>query len=173
VLVHPPVEHFSVAVNLSPLSLQVPGIAGRIAGVLRQAGVDGHRLRVEITEGSLAEPTSTLVRNLGQLRELGVKLGLDDFGTGYSALAYLRRFDLDFMKIDRSFVADVTLDHRSAAVVRAVVDLAHAHELDVVAEGIETAEQLESLRAMGCDMVQGYHLGRPMPLDALRRAASA
>ncbi|GMA86795.1 hypothetical protein GCM10025868_20450 [Angustibacter aerolatus] len=76
------------------------------------------------------------------------------------------------MKIDRSFVADVTLDRRSAAVVRAVVDLAHAHDLHVVAEGIETAEQLESLRAMGCDMVQGFHLGRPMPLDALRRAAS-
>ncbi|GAB3683570.1 putative bifunctional diguanylate cyclase/phosphodiesterase [Angustibacter aerolatus] len=172
VLERPPVAGFGVAVNLSPLSLQVPGISGRIATALQQSGVDGRSLRVEITEGSLAEPTSVLVRNLGQLRELGVQLGLDDFGTGYSALAYLRRFDLDFMKIDRSFVADVTLDRRSAAVVRAVVDLAHAHDLHVVAEGIETAEQLESLRAMGCDMVQGFHLGRPMPLDALRRAAS-
>lgn len=156
-----------VAVNLSPLSLQVPGLVGRITAALPQDPARRHQLRFEITEGSLAEPTPALVDNLRGLRAIGGQIGLDDFGTGYSALSYLRRFDLDFMKIDRSFVADVCRDRRSAAVVRAVIELAHAHDLSVVAEGIETADQLEALREMRCDMVQGYHLGRPMPLADL------
>lgn len=164
---------FEIAVNLSPLSLQVSGLVDRIASTLAVTDVSDADLRFEITEGSLAEPTPTLVDNLHGLRELGGRIGLDDFGTGYSALSYLRRFDLDFMKIDRSFVADVCRDRRSAAVVRAVIELAHAHDLTVVAEGVETAEQLEALRHMRCDMVQGFHLGRPMPVDDLVRRTLA
>ena len=167
VLAHPPTPGFGLAVNVSPLSLQVPELAARIASVLASAGVDGRSLRVEITESCLAEPTPTLLANLRGLRALGAQIGLDDFGTGYSALSYLSRFDLDFLKIDRSFVADVSLDGRARAVVRAFIDLAHAHDLTVVAEGIEDAAQLEVLRELGCDMVQGYHLGRPMALAAL------
>ncbi len=170
--VHLSTPGFEIAVNLSPLSLQVPGLVDRIAARLAVHAAAGRELRFEITEGSLAEPTPTLVKNLQGLRDLGGRIGLDDFGTGYSALSYLRRFDLDFMKIDRSFVADVCRDRRSAAVVRAVIELAHAHDLTVVAEGIETADQLEALRHMQCDMVQGYHLGRPMSVDDLVRRAT-
>ncbi|GAB3591842.1 hypothetical protein GCM10027446_11160 [Angustibacter peucedani] len=166
-----PTPGFEIAVNLSPLSLQVPGLVDRISATLAATPVVSGDLRFEITEGSLAEPTPTLVENLRGLRDLGGKIGLDDFGTGYSALSYLRRFDLDFMKIDRAFVADVCSDRRSAAVVKAVIELAHAHDLTVVAEGIETADQLEALRHMQCDMVQGFHLGRPMPVDDLARRA--
>ena len=172
VLAHPPAPGFGLAVNVSPLSLQVPGLVARIESVLASAGVDGRSLRVEITESCLAEPTPTLLGNLRGLRALGAKIGLDDFGTGYSALSYLSRFDLDFMKIDRSFVADVSLDGRARAVVRAFIDLAHAHDLTVVAEGIEDAAQLEALRELRCDMVQGYHLGRPMPLASLTQLAT-
>lgn len=168
----PPHEGFGLAVNLSPRSLQVPGLAERVRGVLGSRAASGTALRFEITESSLAEPTSTLVENLRGLRELGGRIGLDDFGTGYSALSYLRRFDLDFMKIDRSFVSDVCTDRRAASVVRAIIELAHAHDLTVVAEGVETADQLEALRRMRCDMAQGYHLGRPMPAADLMRLAA-
>ncbi|KQX61720.1 bifunctional diguanylate cyclase/phosphodiesterase [Angustibacter sp. Root456] len=168
----PPHAGFGLAVNLSPRSLQVPGLADRVRGVLGSRARSGTALRFEITESCLAEPTSTLVENLRGLRELGGRIGLDDFGTGYSALSYLRRFDLDFMKIDRSFVADVCTDRRAASIVQAVIELAHAHDLTVVAEGVETAEQLEALRRMRCDMVQGYHLGRPMPAADLMRVAA-
>ncbi len=168
----PPHAGFGLAVNLSPRSLQVPGLAHRVRGVLGSRVHSGTSLRFEITESCLAEPTSTLVENLRGLRELGGQIGLDDFGTGYSALSYLRRFDLDFMKIDRSFVTDVCSDRRAASIVQAVIELAHAHDLTVVAEGIETAQQLEALRRMRCDMVQGYHLGRPMPVHDLLRLAA-
>jgi diguanylate cyclase (GGDEF)-like protein len=168
----PPHAGFGLAVNLSPRSLQVPGLADRVRGVLGSRVRSGAALRFEITESCLAEPTSTLVENLRGLRDLGGQIGLDDFGTGYSALSYLRRFDLDFMKIDRSFVTDVCSDRRAASIVQAVIELAHAHDLIVVAEGIETAQQLEALRRMRCDMVQGYHLGRPMPVHDLLRLAA-
>ena len=169
VLARPPVPQFAVAVNFSARSLQSPALGEQVAAVLADAGVDGRALRVEITESCLADPTPLLLRQLQELRPLGAQIGLDDFGTGYSALAYLSRFDLDFIKIDRSFVGNVAASARARAVVRAVIDLAHAHELTVVAEGVETAEQLETLRDMSCDMVQGYHLGRPMSHELLAR----
>jgi EAL domain-containing protein (putative c-di-GMP-specific phosphodiesterase class I) len=157
----------TVAVNLSPRSLQVPGLADRLAPTLAALGLDGRALRIEITESSLAEPTPTLLGTLAALRGLGAGVGIDDFGTGYSALSYLQRFDLEFLKIDRSFVARVTHDRKARAVIRALVDLAHAHELTVVAEGVETTEQLELIRELGCDKAQGYLLGRPMPASDL------
>jgi diguanylate cyclase (GGDEF)-like protein len=152
----------SVAVNLSPRSLQVPGLADRLAPTLGRLGLDGRQLRIEITESSLAEPTPALLGTLAALRELGAGVGIDDFGTGYSALSYLQRFELEFLKVDRSFVARVTHDIKARAVIRALVDLAHAHDLTVVAEGVETAEQLEMIRELGCDKAQGFLLGRPM-----------
>jgi len=172
VLVHPPLPGFGLATNFSPLSLQAPGLVDRVAAALADAGLDGRSLRIEITEGCLAEPTPQLLGHLHGLRELGARIGLDDFGTGYSALAYLSRFELDFIKIDRSFVSNLCTEPRSRAIVRAVIDLAHAHDLTVVAEGIETASQLEALRDMQCDMVQGYYLGRPMMIDALLARAT-
>ncbi len=157
----------SLAVNLSPRSLQVPGLADRLVPALDRLGLDGSPLRIEITESSLAEPTPVLLGTLTALRELGAAVGLDDFGTGYSALSYLQRFELEFLKVDRSFVARVGHDARARAVVRALVDLAHAHDLVVVAEGVETSEQLEIIRELGCDRAQGFLLGRPMPAPDL------
>jgi diguanylate cyclase (GGDEF)-like protein len=157
----------SVAVNLSPHSLQVPGLADRLAPTLEGLGLDGRALRVEITESSLAEPTPALLGTLAALRELGAGVGIDDFGTGYSALSYLQRFELEFLKVDRSFVARVCHNTKARAVVRALIDLAHAHDLVVVAEGIETVEQLEVIRELGCDKAQGFLLGRPMPAAQL------
>lgn len=167
ILARPPAPQFAVAVNFSARSLQSPGLGEQVAAVLAEAGVDGGALRVEITESCLADPTALLLRQLQELRELGAQIGLDDFGTGYSALGYLSRFDLDFIKIDRSFVADLQVSARARAVVRAVIDLAHAHELTVVAEGVETGEQLRTLRGMRCDMVQGFHVGRPTSRELL------
>jgi EAL domain-containing protein (putative c-di-GMP-specific phosphodiesterase class I) len=134
-------------------------------------GVDGSSIRMEITERSLLAPSPVVVESLSRVAELGIMVGLDDFGTGYSALAYLQRFDLTFLKIDRSFVSQLG-NRRDDAVVAAVIDLAHALELVVVAEGVETVEQLAALRSMGCDRAQGFLMGRPLPpkeLEALLR----
>ena len=157
----------TVAVNLSPRSLQVPGLADRLAPTLERLGLDGRALRVEITESCLAEPTPVLLGTLSALRDLGAGVGIDDFGTGYSALSYLQRFELEFLKVDRSFVARLGHDTKARSVVRALIDLAHAHDLVVVAEGVETVEQLEIIRDLGCDKAQGFLLGRPMPAAQL------
>src|SRR6185437_14864934 len=133
----------------------------RLAPTLSRLGLDGRALRVEITESSLAEPTPVLLGTLSALRDLGAGVGIDDFGTGYSALSYLQRFELEFLKVDRSFVARLGHDAKARSVVRALVDLAHAHDLVVVAEGVETAGQLEIIRELGCDKAQGFLLGRP------------
>jgi EAL domain-containing protein (putative c-di-GMP-specific phosphodiesterase class I) len=129
-------------------------------------GVEGSSIRMEITERSLLAPSPVVVESLRRAAELGIDVGLDDFGTGYSALAYLQRFDLAFLKIDRSFVSQLG-NKRDDAVVAAVIDLAHALELRVVAEGVETIEQLDALRAMGCDRAQGFLIGRPLPPEEL------
>ena len=118
---------------------------------------------VELTESSLLDATGRRAREVRRLKELGVRVGLDDFGTGYSALAYLDRFPLDFLKIDRSFVARLGTGDRADAVVSAIVTLAHAHGLVVTAEGVETAEQADALRRFGCDRGQGWLFGRPAP----------
>ena len=117
-----------------------------------------------IGPGQRVEPAgraAALVPALRQLLSSGISVGIDDFGTGYSALAYLQRFELDFMKIDRSFVAEVGQRDRADAVVTAIVDLAHAHGMRVTAEGVETPRQARRLREIGCDLAQGYHFGRP------------
>lgn len=163
----------TLAVNLSPRTLQTAGLAERLASALPSLDAEGGRLRIEITESSLAEPTPTLLGTLTELRALGAEVGIDDFGTGYSALSYLQRFDLEFLKVDRSFVARVTHDAKARAVIRALVDLAHAHDLTVVAEGVETAAQLEIVRELGCDKAQGYHFGRPMAATQLLDRARA
>ena len=124
-------------------------------------------IRVELTERSLLATSPTVRESLARIQELGVEVGLDDFGTGYSALAYLQSFSLQFLKIDRSFVSRLGSSARDDAVVSAVIDLAHAHELVVIGEGVETEEQLAALRRMGCDRAQGYLMGRPMPASAL------
>jgi diguanylate cyclase (GGDEF)-like protein/PAS domain S-box-containing protein len=155
--------------NVSARSLEDPTFVGRMRKALTWFGVPGSMIRVELTERSLLTTSPVVEESLARIQSLGVEVGLDDFGTGYSALAYLQRFSLNFLKIDRSFVSRLG-NRRDDAVVGAVIDLAHAHDLVVIGEGVETHEQLDALRRMGCDRAQGYLMGRPMPaneLDAL------
>src|SRR4029079_18978119 len=112
-------------------------------------------------------PTPATREAIAQIKDLGLGIGLDDFGTGYSALAHLQTFSLEFLKIDRSFVSRLGVSRRDDAIVAAVIDLAHAHDLVVVGEGVETLEQLEALRGAGCDRAQGYLMGRPMTAEQL------
>ena len=152
-----------VAVNVSARTLDDPAYLQRLAAALDRHGVAADRVLVELTESSLLDATGRRAREVRRLKELGVRVGLDDFGTGYSALAYLDRFPLDFLKIDRSFVARLGTGDRADAVVSAIVTLAHAHGLVVTAEGVETAEQADALRRFGCDRGQGWLFGRPAP----------
>ncbi|WP_380166736.1 EAL domain-containing protein [Jannaschia sp. R86511] len=152
-----------LAVNASARTLQGGTLPARVAGLLDRHGVAAGRLHVEITETSLLGEGPGVADDIQRLRAAGCRVGLDDFGTGYSALSHLQSLELDFLKIDRSFIRRLGEGARHDAVVEAVVDLAHAHELQVVAEGVETQQQRELLRRMGCDRGQGWLFGRPAP----------
>ncbi len=155
----------SVAVNVSPRSMLDHRFADRVAGTLADHGVSPDRLAIEVTERTLMDTTGSAIRSLERLRSLGVRVGVDDFGTGYSSLGYLQRLPLDFLKIDRSFTAQLGTSTRAAATVQAITTLAHAHNLSVIIEGVETHDQLEIIATLGCDDAQGYYLGRPAALD--------
>jgi diguanylate cyclase (GGDEF)-like protein/PAS domain S-box-containing protein len=157
-----------VSVNVSARQLAQAGFVDEVRAVLADTGLPAACLEVELTESALIEDIPRTAAMLDELRALGVKLAVDDFGTGYSGLAYLRRFPIDVLKLDRSFVLQE--DGRISAFdfVKAFVDMAHALKLSVVAEGVETADVLDFLRAADCDEVQGYLMARPMPLDALQ-----
>ena len=154
-----------VWVNLSGRSLADASLPRAVTRALTRSGLDAGLLTLEITEGALMRDAAATVRTLEALRELGVRLAIDDFGTGYSSLAYLQRFPVHALKVDRSFVAGLELADRdeSTAIVRAIVSLAQALELRTVAEGIETEGQLAAVAELGCDMGQGFLLGRPAP----------
>lgn len=152
-----------LAVNASARTLESGTLPQRVADLLARHDVEPGRLHLEITETSLLGEGTVVADVIQRLRTLGCAVGLDDFGTGYSALSYLQALELDFLKIDRSFIGHLGEGARHDAVVKAVVDLAHAHRLDVVAEGVETDEQRRLLRAMGCDRAQGWLFGRPTP----------
>jgi diguanylate cyclase (GGDEF)-like protein len=157
-----------VSVNLSVAQLERGDLVEAVADALDRSGLDAQRLNLEITESMLMSHRDATVRSLEGLGRLGVRIVMDDFGTGYSSLAYLWRFRFDKLKIDRSFVANLTPDSRAHTVVRSIVSLAHSLGVSVTAEGIESPAQLELLRAEGCDELQGFLLGRPGPL---RRSA--
>lgn len=163
----------TVAVNMSPRSLCRPELAQLVAEALEGAGAAGRRLLVEITEHSLLDRDDSVRATLGALERLGVAVGVDDFGTGWSALSYLAGLDLGFLKIDRSFVARLGQDTAAEAVVRAIIELAHAHDLVCIAEGIETQTQAELLASMGCDHGQGWWFGRPTAEQALDDVVAA
>src|SRR5580704_7979791 len=153
-----------IAVNLSPIQFRHGDLAGLVHSVLLETGLSPTRLELEITEGVLVEDFSRGVAILRRLKTLGVRIAMDDFGTGYSSLSYLQSFPFDKIKIDQSFISKVTSNPQSAAIVRAVIGLAHGLNLPVLAEGVETKDQLEFLAAESCDEVQGYLLGRPHPI---------
>jgi diguanylate cyclase (GGDEF)-like protein/PAS domain S-box-containing protein len=165
---HSELADLHVSVNLSARQLADPALVHTVATTLAAAGLPASALRLEITESMLMVDAEAAAHTLARLGELGVRLSIDDFGTGYSSLAYLTRFQVHELKIDRSFVDGMGRDKSDAIIVASVVALAHTLGLDVVAEGVETAEQLDVLRSLSCDAAQGYHLGRPAgPADVL------
>jgi len=163
-----------VAVNISARQFHARDLAARIQRTMRAHGVGARMLECEITESSVMADPEHAVRVLDELKAAGITLSVDDFGTGYSSLSYLRRFPIDELKIDRSFVRDVASDPNDAAIASAIISMAHRLGLRVVAEGVENAEQLEFLRANNCDEVQGYLIARPAgaeeTLPLLRKA---
>ncbi len=156
-----------VAVNISPRQFMNGNLAGAVRDMLGQSGLDSGLLELEITEGVLMDERNNVATALSELHALGVKIAIDDFGTGYSSLSYLKRFPIGTLKIDQSFVRDMTSDSGDAHLVNAIIAMGHSLNIPVVAEGIETAEQLAFLAASKCDLGQGFHIGRPMPFDAL------
>ena len=153
----------SMAVNVSARQLQHPNLVGMVGDALAASGLDPSALVLEITESATVADTEATITRLRHLKDLGVGLAIDDFGTGYSSLSYLRRFPVDLLKIDRSFVAGMVHSPEDAAIVSHVIGLAHAFGLKVVAEGVETVHQLEELTRLGCDLAQGYNWRRPEP----------
>ena len=159
-------------VNVSGQGFARPGLAEEVAGVLRETGFDPCCLKLELTESVLLEGSGAVSATLAQLGSLGVHLHLDDFGTGYSSLAYLQTFPLDVLKIDRAFVSRLGETAESAELVRSIVALARSLNLEVTAEGVETREQWERLRALGCGFGQGFLFARPLDAEAVGRFLS-
>jgi diguanylate cyclase (GGDEF)-like protein len=159
------IELLPVAVNLSARQFIARDFGPMIRRLLEEHKIDPVLLELEITESSLMTNTEDAARTLEYLSSLGVGLAIDDFGTGYSSLSYLKRFPLDALKIDRSFVRDLTTDVDDATITRAVISMAHNLSLKVIAEGVETEAQLAFLAEHGCDQIQGYYFSRPLPAD--------
>ena len=156
-----------IAVNISARQFHQQDLPGLVRRVLEETGLEPALLELEITEGVAMQDVEHTRATLKQLKDIGVRLSIDDFGTGFSSLSYLRRFPIDRLKIDQSFVRNLTTDENDAAITRAIIGLAHSLKLKVIAEGVETAEQLGQLRQEECDLVQGYHLYRPLTALAL------
>jgi diguanylate cyclase (GGDEF)-like protein/PAS domain S-box-containing protein len=162
-------NHLLMAVNLSPCQFRQDDLLQRVGQVLAETRFPAEALELEITEGVLMENPARAERILIALREMGISVSVDDFGTGYSSLAYLKRFPLDRLKIDRSFVRDCCYSRHDSAIVDAVIGLARNLGLGVIAEGVESADQLAFLRKQGCDEVQGFYLSPPLAVDELTR----
>jgi len=153
-----------VSVNIPGAHFQKPDFVGMVRNVLRQTGLPGHLLEIEITETMLVQDISSTLATLKGLQELNVRLSIDDFGTGYSSLSYLQRFDIDQLKIDRSFVANMHPDSDNETITAAIIAMADALKLEVIAEGVETREQVQLLQRRGCHLMQGYYFSRPLPV---------
>ncbi len=157
-----------VAVNLSPTDLASRNVLATVTEVLRQTGLDARMLELELTEGDLVEDLEVASAVLDSLRALGVRISIDDFGMGYSSLNYVKNFPVDRLKIDQSFVRDLSTAAQDAAIVRAIITLGHSLGMSVMAEGVETVTQLSTLMGEGCDEIQGYYFSRPVPASELR-----
>jgi diguanylate cyclase (GGDEF)-like protein/PAS domain S-box-containing protein len=164
---HPALAHLGVAVNISSAQLRSDDAVRNMTTIVESTGLPLSALILELTESVLMDERTGSVSKLAALRSLGVRLAVDDFGTGYSSLLYLRRYPLDMLKIDRSFVAGLVDNPEDATIVDAVVRLGHSFGLQTVAEGVETADQLRLLRGLGCDMGQGHFWARPLPPETL------
>lgn len=157
----------TVSVNLSARQFQQPNLVSSVAEVLDESGIAPQSLELEITESNAMQNAEVTIHTLRELKALGVRISMDDFGTGYSSLNYLKRFPIDTLKLDQSFVREVNTDRRDAAIVSAVISMAHSLDLTVVAEGVETEEQLGFLRQERCDRIQGFLFSAPMSAEEL------
>ena len=165
----PSTEALTMAVNVSPRQFHNQGFVDEVLGIVAQTGANPARLKLELTENLLLGDVNETVSRMRQLKERGLGFSLDDFGVGYSSLSYLKRLPLDQLKIDRSFVSDVLSDVSDAVIVRTILALAQSLELEVVAEGVENAAQVDFLVSNGCKRFQGFHFGRPVPIGEFER----
>jgi EAL domain-containing protein (putative c-di-GMP-specific phosphodiesterase class I) len=156
-----------VGVNLSVRQLRQKGLVKAISAIMDDVGLEPQYLELELTESMVMHSADEVIRTLWELQHLGVQLSVDDFGTGYSSLSYLKRFPVQRLKIDKSFVRDIGADADDTAIVQSVIALGHALKMKVVAEGVESEEQRAFLKTSGCDEAQGYHLAKPMAFDDL------
>jgi EAL domain-containing protein (putative c-di-GMP-specific phosphodiesterase class I) len=154
-----------MAVNLSATQLHHEGFLEEVTAVLSELDMAPHLLEFEVTESVSIHGEEKAVTWLETLKEMGVRLSIDDFGTGYSSLSYLKRLPIDTIKIDQSFIRDITTDPDDAAIITAIIRMAHSLRLNVVAEGVETADQLAFLRRQNCNQVQGYYFSKPVPAE--------
>jgi EAL domain-containing protein (putative c-di-GMP-specific phosphodiesterase class I)/CheY-like chemotaxis protein len=166
---HSPVGQMHVSVNVSSRQFLSGNLEGEVRNALKKYGVEPSLLELELTESSVMANVEKTISILSNLKELGVQISIDDFGTGYSSLAYLKRFPIDKLKIDIAFIRDVTTNPDDAAITLAVIKMAHSLKLTVVAEGVETEEQLMYLQRHACDEIQGYYFSKPLDDMGLRQ----
>jgi len=159
----------TVAVNLSALQWRKPDFAEHVMEIVDRAGADPRRLELELTETMLVDDVEDVIAKMRRLKARGVRFSVDDFGTGYSSLAYLRRFPLDQLKIDYSFVRDILVDAGSKAIAQTVITLSKAMGLSVIAEGVETVEQRDLLAGLDCHLFQGFLFSRAVPAEEFER----
>lgn len=159
-----------IAVNLSARQLQHEGLENLVTDVLHETGLEPQALELELTESMIMHSASEVLSVMQRLADLGVTFSIDDFGTGYSNLSYLKRFPVDVLKIDRSFVRDIPGDRDDAAIAEAIITMAHSLGMQVVAEGVETEQQLDFLRAHRCDVLQGFYFSKPLPADEIEQS---
>jgi EAL domain-containing protein (putative c-di-GMP-specific phosphodiesterase class I) len=156
-----------ISVNLSTKQLMDDEFVGSIKKILKENSLDSRCLELEITESCLMEYPDSAVRKINDLYNIGINFSIDDFGTGYSSLSYLKRFKIDNLKVDKSFIMDIKMDINNAEITKAIIAMAHSLRLKVTAEGVETVEQLEFLKEYNCDMLQGYLFSRPLPAEEI------
>lgn len=158
-------SNLRVAVNISPIHISTSGFVDMVQEVIAETKINPHFLEIEITEMSMLDYTEDLLNTINQLRALGITISIDDFGTGYSSLNYLKTFPVDVLKIDRAFVRDIVPEKSGIAMISAMISLAHALNLQVVAEGVEEEAELNVLREYGCEFVQGYYFSKPLSVE--------
>jgi EAL domain-containing protein (putative c-di-GMP-specific phosphodiesterase class I) len=158
---------FRIAVNISPRQFLKTSLLDDIRQLLQKSGVQPHQLELEITEGVLMAGHTYVEETLDQITALGIHLAMDDFGTGYSSLSYLRSFPFRILKIDQSFIRDISVDNAGRELISAAISMAHGLNLTVIAEGVETEKQLHYLKKQGCDYAQGYLFSKPIDSAAM------
>ena len=162
-------EPFTVAINVSKYQMRSGDLHNRVHQVITQFKLQADWIKLEITESGIEEDPEGMVDLFSRLRSIGVTLAIDDFGTGYSSLSYLKRFPMDTLKVDMSFIKDITEDADSSAIVTGIIALGHSLRMKIIAEGVETEAQRDLLKALKCDQIQGYFLAKPMPGNELAK----